>query len=293
MATGNKQTGQKNKPQRSGNKKKVNARTGSKTSAKASSQSRRFWKTLGWVTAGLFVFSILLYIYNAHKNKDTYFAHYKEFGIDLPANYEIHGIDVSHHQGKINWPMVKSMESQNVRIGFVFIKATEGYQLVDKSFTDNWFQAGLLGIPRGAYHFFIPGKSGALQAANFIKHVPKEAGTLPPVIDIEQRYKIAPAVFRKELQEMLDSLEDYYKQRPIIYTYASFYNDYLEGHFDHYPLWVAHYFELKSPRTHRDWLFWQHSEQGHVYGIKRLVDFNVFSGDSSDFKQLLRAADGD
>ncbi|SEA55356.1 lysozyme [Arachidicoccus rhizosphaerae] len=285
MATGNKQTGQKNNTSRSVNKKRP------KTGAAAKSGTGRFWKILGWTTLGLFVFSVLLYIYNVRRNKDTYFAHYKEFGIDLPTGYEIHGIDVSHHQGKINWPMVKSMESENVRIGFVFIKATEGYQLVDKSFTDNWFQAGLLAIPRGAYHFFIPGKSGALQAANFIRHVPREQSTLPPVIDIEQRYNVAPSLFRKELQVMLDSLEHYYKQRPIIYTYASFYNDYLDGHFDNYPLWVAHYFELKRPRTDRDWLFWQHSEQGHVYGIKKLVDFNVFTGDSSDFRKLLRKTD--
>ena len=252
-----------------------------------SSRASHFWKILGIVTVVMLLFSIARYIYNVQHNKDAYFAHYKEFGIDLPQNFAIHGIDVSHHQGKINWPMVKSMESENVKIGFVFIKATEGYTLVDKSFKDNWFQAGLTGIPRGAYHFFIAGKSGALQAKNFIRHVPLEQGILPPVVDIEQRYGVAPALFRKQLQIMLDSLESYYKKRPIIYTYASFYNDFLDGYFDGYPLWVAHYFELKSPRTDRDWLFWQHSEQGHVYGIKRKVDFNVFSGDSTDFKKLL------
>ena len=284
MATQKKQTRQKSKK---GNKTQSN-KTQGKSNIAIRLMGKHFWKILGLVTLGMLLFSIALYIYNARHHKDAYFAHYKEFGIDLPENFQIHGIDVSHHQGKINWPMVKSMESQQVKIGFVFIKATEGYSLVDKSFTDNWFQAGLAGIPRGAYHFFIAGKSGALQAGNFIHHVPKEQGTLPPVIDIEQRYGVAPALFRKELQIMLDTLEHYYKQRPIIYTYASFYNDYLAGHFDDYPLWVAHYFELKSPRIHRDWLFWQHSEKGHVYGIKREVDFNVFDGDSSDFKKLVQ-----
>lgn len=261
-----------------------------KRKKKTTSRSVHFWKIFAIATITLLLFSIARYIYNVHRNKDAYFAHYKEFGIDLPQNFLIHGIDVSHHQGKINWPMVKSMESENVKIGFVFIKATEGYTLVDKSFKDNWFQAGLAGIPRGAYHFFIAGKSGARQAQNFIRHVPVEANTLPPVVDIEQRYGTPPSIFRKQLQIMLDSLESYYKQKPIIYTYASFYNDFLDGHFDDYPLWVAHYFELKSPRTDRDWLFWQHSEQGHVYGINRKVDFNVFSGDSSAFNKLMKTA---
>ena len=270
------------------NHKKRQRKTGKNPRKQSASRSRHFWKFLGIATLVLFIFSVVRYIYTVHHNKDAYFAHYKEFGIDLPENFAIHGIDVSHHQGTINWPMVKSMESENIKIGFVFIKATEGYSLVDKSFSDNWLQAGLAGIPRGAYHFFIPGKSGALQAANFIRHVPREQGMLPPVIDIEQRYGVAPGLFRKELQIMLDSLENYYRLKPIIYTYASFYNDYLDGYFDDYPLWVAHYFELKSPRIDRDWLFWQHSEQGHVYGIKRKVDFNVFSGDSAAFNKLLQ-----
>lgn len=253
-----------------------------------SSKTRRFWKTTAWVVAGLFFFSIALYLYNVKSHQDSYFTHYTEFGIDLPTNYEIHGIDVSHHQGKINWPMVRSMESEGVRIGFAFIKATEGYTLVDKNFQQNWNQAGLAGIPRGAYHFFIAGKDGARQAHNFIRQVPKEQGTLPPVVDIEHRYGVLPSVFRKELQVMLDSLERYYGQVPILYTYASFYNDYLDGYFDRYPLWVAHYFETNAPRIDRDFLFWQHSELGQVYGIRRQVDFNVFNGDSTAFKKLLR-----
>ena len=278
---------------KSSNKTGKSKRTGKKKlpSPKRSFVSRHFWKILAVITFLMLVFSVLRFWYDARQHKAAYFAHYKEFGIDLPENYEIHGIDVSHHQGKINWPMVKSMESEHIKIGFVFIKATEGYSLVDKSFNDNWYQVGLMGIARGAYHFFIAGKSGALQARNFIQHVPVEQGTLPPVVDIEQRYNTPPAAFRKQLQIMLDSLEAHYKCRPIIYTYASFYNDYLDGYFDKYPLWIAHYFEPKSPRIDKDWIFWQHSEQGHVYGIKRKVDFNVFSGDSTDFKQLLSNRD--
>lgn len=248
---------------------------------------RHFWKILALVTLAMLLFSIGRYFFTIQYNKDAYFAHYKEFGIDLPENYQIHGIDVSHHQGKINWPMVKSMESQQIRIGFVFIKATEGLTMVDKNFLYNWIQSGLVGIPQGAYHFFIPGKSGRLQAANYIRNVHLSSGNLPPVADIEQRYGVAPKILRAELQEFLDVLEAHYGVRPIIYTYASFYTDYLSGYFDDYPLWVAHYYEEKQPRINRKWVLWQHSEIAHVYGIKQLVDFNVFSGDSTDFRQLL------
>lgn len=261
----------------------VPRKSGKVSSRKAS----HFWKIFGIIVLAMLVFSLVRYFITIHHNKDAYFAHYKEFGIDIPENFHIHGIDVSHHQGKINWSMVKSMESQEIRIGFTFIKATEGLNMVDKNFMFNWVQSGLMGIPHGAYHFFIPGKSGRLQAKNYIRQVLLSPGCLPPVADIEQLYGVPVEKMRMELKAFLETLEAHYQVRPVIYTYASFYTDYLEGYFDDYPLWVAHYFEEKKPRIDRSWSFWQHSEMAHVYGIHQMVDFNVFSGDSAAFKNIL------
>lgn len=78
---------------------------------------------------------------------------YPAFGIDLPANYPIHGIDVSRYQQQIDWKAVKRMEDKNVKIGFAFIKATEGLSSVDRNFRKNWFNAKQATVPRGAYHF--------------------------------------------------------------------------------------------------------------------------------------------
>ena len=61
----------------------------------------------------------------------------------------------------------------------------------------------------------------------------------------------------------------------------------LGSEFDSYPLWVAHYYEHKQPRIPRGWIFWQHNDQGNVNGIISRVDFNVFSGDSLEFRNLL------
>ena len=52
---------------------------------------------------------------------------YPGFQIAMPAGYMIHGIDVSRYQRTINWKDVKDMKEGNVRIGFAFIKATEGH----------------------------------------------------------------------------------------------------------------------------------------------------------------------
>lgn len=227
------------------------------------------------------------FVYKAININRAKFVRYPAFGIDIPDSYEIHGIDVSKYQSFIDWPSVKEMKVNNVKIGFAFIKATEGLGNVDKQFKRNWKKAAEAGVTRGAYHFFLCTKSGKTQAKNFISTVNLTAGDLPPVLDIEQLYGVKPEKMRKEVQDWLTTIEDFYKVKPIIYTYVNFYSRFLQGQFDGYPLWAAHYLEKDKPRINRPWLFWQHNEGGHVNGITKPVDFNVFNGDSADFENLL------
>jgi lysozyme len=215
------------------------------------------------------------------------FIRYPAFGIDIPENYPIHGIDVSHHQRNIDWDAVKSMQVKQVKIGFSFIKATEGLGRVDDAFRRNWFNAKQAGLPRGAYHYFLSNKSGKAQAENFIETVALESGDLPPVLDIETANGASAEEIQQRVQDWLQLVEARYHIKPIIYTYADFYEQYLAGKFENYPLWVAHYLVQDKPRVQRKWLFWQHNEKGKVDGIDANVDFNVFNGDSSDFRSLL------
>lgn len=233
------------------------------------------------------IVTIIAAIYWGWKRTASHFVHYAEFGIELPTNYSIHGIDVSKYQQFIDWQLVHDMQVDDIRISFVFIKATEGLGNMDRQFKRNWKKAQEAELIRGAYHFFLPTKSGSAQAQNFISRVELEKGDLPPVIDIEQAYGVAPDKVRKNAKEFLDGLEFYYHVKPIIYTNIDFYNRYLKGDFDDYPLWVAHYLQKDHPRISRDWMFWQHSEMGRVNGILQPVDFNVFNGDSMDFRKLL------
>jgi lysozyme len=215
------------------------------------------------------------------------FVVYPEFGIAVPENYAIHGIDVSHYQESINWELVKSMQVKNIKIGFAFIKATEGIGKVDSHFNKNWFKTKDAGVCRGAYHFFLATKSGKLQAQNFIDVVELKRGDLPPVLDVEQTNGVSTDKLRREVKAFLQTTEQYYGVKPIIYTNVDFYKQYLNGQFDDYPLWVAHYLRLDTPRIKRDWLFWQHNEAGRVNGVLGKVDFNVFNGDSAAFRNLL------
>lgn len=221
------------------------------------------------------------------KRSQPDFEHYPDFGIEIPANFSIHGIDVSKYQERVNWRAVKEMEAGDVRIGFVFIKATEGLGNMDRQFKRNWDHAGEAGFPRGAYHFFLATKSGADQAENFIRRVDLQKGDLPPVLDVEQTYGVSSEKLRTGVKSFLERLEAHYGVKPIIYTNVDFYNKYLKGEFDDYPLWVAHYLKKDRPRIARNWAFWQYSETGNVNGIRGKVDFNVFNGDSTDFEDLL------
>lgn len=212
---------------------------------------------------------------------------YPGFQIEIPGGYEIHGIDVSKYQSTINWEEVKNMEVQGIKIGFVFIKATEGVGNVDNQFRRNWLKAEEQNICKGAYHFFIAGKSGRRQAANFIEMVNLKKGDLPPVLDIEKTFGVPTNEIKKEVAEWLETVQKYYGVQPIIYTNIDFYGRYLQNDFDNYPVWIAHYLQPVKPRIDHKWVFWQHSESGRVNGIKAPVDFNVFSGDSTDFKNFL------
>jgi lysozyme len=247
-------------------------------------------KWIWWLVTPVILFAVatIIYIvYTSWRVEESKFARYPGFGIDLPVNYEIHGIDVSKHQSFVFWPAVKKMKVKDVRIGFSFMKATEGVGNVDKQFKRNWRKAGEAHLPRGAYHFFIATKSGEAQAKNFISTVDLRPGDLPPVLDIEHLYGSRPEKMRKEIKTWLKIVEEHYDVKPIIYTYVTFYSNYLGAEFNDYPLWIAHYHEKNRPRIKRPWIFWQHSEEGRVNGIPSKVDFNVFNGDSTDFNDLL------
>lgn len=231
--------------------------------------------------------SLSFSFYYSSTGEETPAVTYEAFGIDIPGNYEIHGIDVSKYQQNVQWKAVKEMKVNDVQLGFAFIKATQGTDRTDPNYALNWTQAKEASVARGAYHFYDPRLSGKYQARHFIRTVKLEPGDLPPVLDIEVTKGVSTKKLRKELKIWLKAVEDHYKAKPVIYSNAAFYDTYLGKDFDAYPLWVAHYQEPVQPRVKRNWAFWQHSDKGRVNGIAAAVDFNVFNGDSTAFKALL------
>jgi lysozyme len=208
--------------------------------------------------------------------------------ISYPEGYEIHGIDISHHQGKINWQQLKDegvIDKFPVR--FIMIKATEGATRVDENFIENFYQAREYGFTRGAYHFYSVHSPAKDQAEFFIRNVELENGDLPPVLDVEYKpEKQSDEDFQKSVLQWLQIVEQHYGVKPIIYTYYKFKMKYLDdAAFDPYPYWIAHYYveevEYKGP-----WKFWQHTDVGRLPGIKGYVDFNIYNGSYYDLRKM-------
>jgi lysozyme len=250
-------------------------------------QKKKVRKLVLIITAGVIIITLGWIFFQKFISRKPGFVRYPEFGISIPENYSIHGIDVSRYQLMIAWEEVKAMNVKNIQLGFAFIKATEGIGNTDPQFKRNWKKSKENGIIRGAYHFFIPSKDGRMQAENFINRVELEPGDMPPVLDAEQLNGTSAEQYKKEVKKWLEIVENHYGVKPILYTYVDFYNQHLGSEFDKYPLWVAHYYQAEQPRIGRDWIFWQHSDIGRVNGISPKVDFDVFNGDSLEFKNLL------
>ena len=208
--------------------------------------------------------------------------------VSYPEGYEIHGIDISHHQGRIDWEELKDNgQIDHCPIRFVMIKATEGATQTDRNFRDNFFQARENGFTRGAYHFYSVHSPAEQQAYHFIKTVDLENGDLPPVLDVEHKPKNqSDEDFRHSVLKWLNIVESHYRVKPIIYTYFKFKTRYLSDPvFDEYPYWIAHYY-VDSLEYQGPWKFWQHTDVGRLPGIKGNVDFNIYNGSFYDLRQM-------
>lgn len=197
---------------------------------------------------------------------------------------QLQGIDVSDHQGTVDWTAV-----QQAGKVFVFIKATDGITWTDPDFATNWSGARAAGLLRGAYHFYETDDDPTAQAQNFLNAVQLEPGDLPPVVDIEKLDSGSTASQTvQDLQTWLDVVEKATGRVPIIYTSHGFWSSLGTSAFGSYPLWIAEY-GVQSPTLPAGWAgwtFWQYSETGTVSGITGSVDLNVFSGTLADLAAL-------
>ena len=201
------------------------------------------------------------------------------------------GIDVSYHNGTINWTSVK-----NAGVKFAIIRVSDGDVFQDPKFSSYWASAKQVGIIRGAYQFFRPSQNVTAQADKMIaayggSYTP---GDLPPVIDVEADGGLAPATVAARIRTWGDRVKNALGVTPIVYTGKYFWRDEVGGptSFVTNPLWIAQYTSLcpDLPAPWQRWTFWQYSESGSVAGISGDVDMDRFNGSVDDLLAFANSA---
>lgn len=183
---------------------------------------------------------------------------------------ESYGIDVSAHQGKVDWASVAKDD-----IGFAYIKATEGEDFVDDRFKENWQAVEEAGLDRGAYHFFTLCTPGENQAENFLRVAPPNPNALAPAVDLELAGNCSDRPPRsdvhKELRNFIGTVEGAWRQEIVLYLgndFESFYE--VRKAWDR-PLWLRR-FLLRRPG---EWAIWQLHGYATVEGVTGGVDLDV------------------
>jgi lysozyme len=220
------------------------------------------WRVLNGVVLALAVLGLVAFAALVRRSDPT------------PDVYPVAGIDVSHHQGAIDWKAVAESD-----VAFVFMKATEGRDFSDPRFEFNWQQAKEVGLARGAYHFFTFCTPGLAQAKHFLRAVPPEVGALTPVVDVEFGGNCASygdlEEIRKELQAFLLEVGRSWGRKPILYLTFRSKIQIADARFDEYPVWLRNIFWQLPNDASSLWTIWQYADDGEVVGIEGPVDRNV------------------
>lgn len=193
---------------------------------------------------------------------------------------DVDGIDISHHNGKIDWEKVQKGHPE---IRFVYIKATEGASWVDSNYEYNLKHARKKGFKVGSYHFFNYRVGAREQFDNFVKNVDRSKQDIIPMVDFE-KYGSAKNARNAvaQLKEFCRLVKGHFGVYPMIYTNERIYNEHLSKDFKQYHLFIANY-KQRRPELKGDarYTIWQFSERGRIEGIKERVDLDRFHPDFS------------
>ncbi len=193
------------------------------------------------------------------------------------------GVDVSEHQGDINWQEVKSsgIDFAFIRIGYRGY-GESGVIKADARFDDNIAKAKAAGVDVGVYFFSQAiNEDEAREEARFVlEHLQGRPLELPIVYDPEnilddvartdnvtpEQFTNNAIVFNEEIKAA--------GYKPMIYSnmlWEAFQLDMTR--LQEYPVWYADY--EQKPQTPYDFSFWQYSEKSTVPGISGIVDMNI------------------
>ncbi len=227
--------------------------------------------------ASLFLIAVLLgglgigYYYFKKKSKSILRT---EAIASIPEGFPSFGIDISHHQGKIDWQKLFVAERFDTIIQFVYCKATEGDNYLDTEWENNRKSLREIGIPHGGYHFFNSKSKPRPQAKHFLMYWKPEEFDLPPVLDVE-REGFSDNDLIAKMKIWLEEIEAATGMRPVIYCSLHYFETKFAADFKDYKFWIAAY--SRKPKCIEDSriIHWQYSETGKLPGISEKIDFNV------------------
>lgn len=244
-----------------------------KKSRKKKQKKSRF----SYFIVGLLIFSgsILLSYFLTYSRKNTSLSkNTNRLPENVPSGFRSFGIDISHHQGTIDWEFLLKENRYDTIVKFVYCKATEGATFVDKCWHENRKKLIEYRLPHGAYHFFTPHSDPIEQAEHFLKHWKDHQLNMPPVLDVEVEFSSNEQLIRS-MQKWLQLVEKKSGYRPVIYTSLHFYKTKFKDEFKGYKFWIASY-NIKGDFINDERIIhWQFTKDGHLPGINNNVDFNV------------------
>jgi lysozyme len=222
----------------------------------------------GLIPVGIIAFVFFWYVADTKEETPQHFRTL------IPEGYASVGIDVSHHQGTIDWEELFEEKGFDTLIDFVYCKATEGADHVDTQWERNREVLNEMGVLNGAYHYFSTKNAPRPQAAHFLKHWDEREIDLPPVLDVEEEGFSDEDLIAK-MKIWLTEVEHVSGRRPIIYTSLNFYETKFRNKFPGYKFWIAAYSREPQYMSDQDVIHWQFSESGRLPGIGNKVDLNV------------------
>lgn len=190
------------------------------------------------------------------------------------------GIDVSHHQGNIDWKEV----AKDKHIRFVYIKATQGTSVKDNNYERNIKAAHRQGLRCGSYHYLSCLTLICSQFRNFQQAMKGHKQDLIPMIDIEREG--VKCWSKKQVQDSValfaKLIKNKYGKKPLIYSHVNFYNSHLSPRFNKHFLFLSRYSSvrpsIKGVGRHN---IWQYSDRGKIRGIRGHVDLDCFMSGTS------------
>ena len=203
------------------------------------------------------------------------------------------GIDVSEHQGVIDWAKVAKDGVQ-----FAVIRAGYGRELSqkDKQFERNYAGAKAAGIQVGAYWYSYANsvERGEQEARTCLKVLEGKCFELPIFFDQEYEKSILALSNKTRTDIVLKFLETVKGagRKVGLYSSTNFITTKLQANrLTEYPLWIAEY-GSKLHYTGKVWA-WQYTDKGRVAGIKGRVDMDhgYFAQTQTGNTGLLRKGD--